>query len=209
MKKLSAFIILLLSFSLFAERENIKEGKKGGDDFRKAGLEYSEKAKQSLADGNIKNAKIYERLAAIKRSAAKLADEGAWDKISWDEYKRLSKELQTNKSARHQGEKKKMHDKGKHEKADHAKRGQVKSDQAGKSGTVVGAVISVAKGKLTVKNGDTSMTLMPHWTGGHPSEGGGFDKAILKQMSQLKAGDIVKIKWEHSEHNRVLAIQKL
>ena len=53
------------------------------------------------------------------------------------------------------------------------------------------------------------MTLMPHWTGGHPSEGGGFDKAILRQLSQLKSGDIVKIKWEHSEHNRILAIQKL
>jgi len=209
MKKLSAFIILLLSFSLFAERENIKEGKKAGDDFRKAGLEYSEKAKKSLADGNAQDAKIYERLAAIKRSAAKLADEGAWNKISWDEYKRLTKELHVNKANRNQADKKKMHEKKNREKPEHAKKEHAKSGQVGKSGVVVGAVISVEKGKLTVKNGDTSMTLMPHWTGGHPSEGGGFDKAILRQLSQLKSGDIVKIKWEHSEHNRILAIQKL
>lgn len=190
--------------SVFAEREKIQEGKKAGDDFRKAGLEYSEKAKKSLAEGNANDAKIYERLAAIKRSAAKLADEGAWKKISWDEYYRIQKDLSSHTVKKHHKDKasKKPSDKAPHK--EHAKKIDSKA-----AGYLVGSVVSISKGKITVKNGEKTMTLMPHWNGGHPSDGGGFDKAILKQLSQIKAGDIVKIKWEHSEHNRILAIQKL
>ena len=97
MKKLLMILILTLSSMLMAE------GKKGnaGDDFRKAGVEYEVKAKKSLEKGEAERSKIYFRLAAIKKNAAKLADEGKWDDISWDEYYELKNKLHKTKSDGH------------------------------------------------------------------------------------------------------------
>lgn len=84
-------MILIMSMSTLLMAEN-KKGK-GGDDFRAAGVAYEQKAKVSLDKGNAEASKIYYRLAAIKKNAAKLADEGKWDAISWDEYHELTKKL--------------------------------------------------------------------------------------------------------------------
>lgn len=97
MKKIIIILILCLSTSLIAEG---KKGK-GGDDFRAAAVEYEMKAKKSLEKGHPEASKIYFRLAAIKKNAAKLADEGKWGDISWDEYHALTKKLHSLKSDQH------------------------------------------------------------------------------------------------------------
>jgi hypothetical protein len=103
MKHLLIILILCLSTSLMAEG---KKGK-GGDDFRAAAVEYETKAKASLDKGNAEESKIYFRLAAIKKNAAKLADEGKWGDINWDEYKELTKKLNTLKYGHHKKKHKK------------------------------------------------------------------------------------------------------
>mgnify|MGYP007053887115 CR=1 FL=1 len=72
----------------------VAEGKStGGDDFRKTAGRYESQAKKASANGNADHARIFKRLAAIKRHAAKLADEGKWSEIDWTEYHKLNKEL--------------------------------------------------------------------------------------------------------------------
>ncbi len=84
-------LLLLTGSSLFfATAENKGSGKKvvGGDEFRKAALEYRKKAVKSE-----KLAMYYKRLATIKMNAAILADQGKWDDISWDEYHEINKAI--------------------------------------------------------------------------------------------------------------------
>ena len=93
--RLIFIMICLLSSVMLAE------GKKGkaGDDFRKAGMVYEAKATKSLEMGDADRAKILFRLAAIKKNAGALADEGRWDEISWDEYHALNKKLHETKGS--------------------------------------------------------------------------------------------------------------
>jgi hypothetical protein len=78
---------LLFTTPLIASGKQKKEGN-GGDDFRKAAQEHDQKAQIAEA-----NAKIYKKLANIKRNAASLADKGEWKKIDWTEYKTLTSQL--------------------------------------------------------------------------------------------------------------------
>ena len=103
MNKLFIVLLLALGFSVCAEGN--KKGK-AGDDFRAAAVKYETKAKICLEKGYAECSKIYFRMAAIKKNAAKLADEGKWDDISWDEYSTLEKKLNTLK-ANHSGKNKK------------------------------------------------------------------------------------------------------
>ena len=97
MRYLIVILILSLSFPLFSEDK--KKGK-GGDDFRAAAVKYESKAKACLEKGYPECSKIYFRMAAIKKNAAQLADEGKWSDISWDEYFSLQKQLQA-QAAKH------------------------------------------------------------------------------------------------------------
>ncbi|MEH6626368.1 MAG: hypothetical protein V7739_07985 [Motiliproteus sp.] len=69
-----------------------KKGK-GGDDFRNTAVEYDGKAQRYRQKGNPDIASVYVRMAAIKRHAAKLADQGRWDNIDWSEYHQLEEKL--------------------------------------------------------------------------------------------------------------------
>ena len=90
MKKFILSILLLCSVSVFAEAS---KKKKGGDEFRATAEKYEIKAKHCLEKGEAECSKILFRMAAIKKNAAQLADEGKWDDISWDEYYALQKKL--------------------------------------------------------------------------------------------------------------------
>ena len=79
-------MILALSVTLLAEGD--KKGK-AGDNFRAAAVKYETKAQACLDKGYPECAKIYFRMAAIKKNAGQLADEGRWKDISWDEYHKL------------------------------------------------------------------------------------------------------------------------
>jgi len=74
---------------------SLAENKKGkaGDGFRKAGVEYEKKAAAAIKDGQAEISKCYRRMAAIKRHAAKLADQGKWKEISWNEYHELAAKI--------------------------------------------------------------------------------------------------------------------
>lgn len=41
---------------------------------------------------------------------------------------------------------------------------------------------------------------MPYWRGGMPKNGGGFDKAMMKQLESFQVGDSVKVTWVFEEH---------
>lgn len=84
--------LCLLSVSAYAGQD-----KAGGADFREAASEYNALAQKYSAKGQQDKAKIYARLAEIKINAAKLADQGRWDEISWDEYHALSAKLHKGK----------------------------------------------------------------------------------------------------------------
>lgn len=102
-------LLTIVSSSLFfVIAENHSGGKKinGGDAFRKTATEHSQKAanyeklaNKKGAESNPQTAKYtklaayYKRMAEIKIQAAKLADQGKWDEISWDEYHAINKKL--------------------------------------------------------------------------------------------------------------------
>lgn len=49
----------------------------------------------------------------------------------------------------------------------------------------------------------------PRWTGGMPSDGGGFDQDMLKKIKQLITTNRVRLKWKFNEHLRVLDIHMI
>ena len=48
----------------------------------------------------------------------------------------------------------------------------------------------------------------PRWIGGMPADGGGFDKAMLKQFGTLTPGDEVEVTWTFDERFRAVKIKK-
>jgi hypothetical protein len=68
------------------------EGGLGGDEFRKTALEYDQLAAEYTSHGKEDVAKLYERMAEIKREAAKQADMNNWD-YDWSEYEAIEKEI--------------------------------------------------------------------------------------------------------------------
>ena len=92
--KLILSLVLSLSLCSFA----MAEGKSnGGDDFRKAAIEYQEKANKSAAKEDYEKAALYKRLSEIKLDAASKADKGEWDAIDWSEYHKIEKKLYSKK----------------------------------------------------------------------------------------------------------------
>ena len=98
---------LLLGFSLICNADGTSNGQPG-DDFRQTASHYMEKSDQAFRSARSSQGSarashqrigyLYEELATIKRRAARLADKGRWDEISWDRYHQLNAELQQLKS---------------------------------------------------------------------------------------------------------------
>lgn len=74
-------------------------------------------------------------------------------------------------------------------------------------GQITGEITKKDGAKITVKGEERSLTLMPHWRGGMPKDGGGFDKEMVKRLEHFKVGDKVKVTWEFEEHYRIVAIE--
>jgi len=74
-------------------------------------------------------------------------------------------------------------------------------------GQITGQITEKDGGKITVKGVDSQLTLIPHWRGGLPKDGGGFDKDMLKQLEAFKVGDAVKVTWSLDEHYRIEKIE--
>jgi len=84
--------LMTLSFSASADYEGKSKGKaKHG--FYEAATKYKEKAAKYKKKGMHDIAKGYERMSQIKTDAAKKADEGRWDDISWDEYHQIDAQI--------------------------------------------------------------------------------------------------------------------
>ncbi len=90
--------------------------------------------------------------------------------------------------------------------------GDKKAEPAEKrKGTVAGVVTARGDTFLEVKadGEEKARKYTPRWVGGVPAKGGGFDKDIVKQISQLKVGSRVRIEWEFDERPRVIRIELL
>ena len=78
----------------------------------------------------------------------------------------------------------------------------------GDKGVVTGLITKIDAGKVTLKAGEKETVFWPYWRGGMPKDGGGFDKDMMKTISQFKVGDKVKISWTMEEHQRIDTIEK-
>jgi hypothetical protein len=87
-----------------------------------------------------------------------------------------------------------------------------KEKEKGKEGDkgVIEGVIVVKDGpKITVEGKQSRLQLIPHWRGGMPKDGGGFDKEMVAKLAGFKKGDYVRIEWVFNEHYRIEAITRL
>jgi hypothetical protein len=82
-----------------------------------------------------------------------------------------------------------------------------KMPEKGTKGEITGEIIKKDGAKITVKNEETELVLMPFWRGGMPADGGGFDKDMVKKLEGFKVGDKVKVTWMMEEHYRIVTIE--
>jgi len=75
-------------------------------------------------------------------------------------------------------------------------------------GQIVGIITGKDGGKITIKGEDGQLPLLPHWRGGMPKDGGGFDKEMIKRLEQFKVGDKVNVSWTFNEHYRIETIER-
>ena len=77
-------------------------------------------------------------------------------------------------------------------------------------GDIVGKITAKDGGKITVKGDDGGvLTLIPHWRGGLPKDGGGFDQKMMSRLEAFRVGDKVKVTWVFDEHYRIEKIELL
>ncbi|WP_269522972.1 hypothetical protein [Coraliomargarita parva] len=76
------------------------------------------------------------------------------------------------------------------------------------SGTITGVIARKDGPKIVVESKDERLQLIPHWRGGMPKDGGGFDEKMVKKLKRFEKGDYVTVDWEFSEHYRILSIHK-
>lgn len=90
-----------------------------------------------------------------------------------------------------------------------------KDPREGKKGRVIG--ILTAKGRnrkspfIEVKaiGDDQARKYHPHWRGGAPAQGGGFDKKTLALFETLKVGSRIQLDWSFQERPRVDSVKVL
>ena len=73
----------------------------------------------------------------------------------------------------------------------------------GETGKITGTISKIDGGKVTIKSDAKTLTVMPYWQGGSPKAGGGYDKAMLRQLEAFKVGDKVTVEWKFAEHYRI------
>ena len=80
-----------------------------------------------------------------------------------------------------------------------------------RKGTVVGVLTAKGENYVEVKGDGEAKgrKYFPHWIGGTPAKGGGLDKAILKQIGQLKVGSRIRLEWDYEERPRIVRIEVL
>ncbi len=75
--------------------------------------------------------------------------------------------------------------------------------KAGDTGTLTGTIEKIDGGKVTIKDGDKSTTVLPKYVKGSP------DKDIMAKVAKFKVGDKVKVEWvADKEHQRIKSIEK-
>ena len=88
---------------------------------------------------------------------------------------------------------------------------KAKDPMEGKKGTAIGVLTS--KGDIFIElkadGEEKARKYIPEWRGGVPAQGGGLDKAILKQFSQLTVGSRIEVQWVFHERLRALEIKVL
>ncbi len=86
-----------------------------------------------------------------------------------------------------------------------------KEEKKLKKGKVIGIVTKKGRNHIEVKAfGEAkARKYFPHWKGGLPKDGGGFDKKILKIFRALKVGSRVQIEWVFSERLRAEKVKVL
>jgi hypothetical protein len=87
--------------------------------------------------------------------------------------------------------------------------GKPEQGNEGETGTLTGTITKVDGGKVTIKGGSKTLTVMPYWQGGSPKAGGGYDKGMMQQLSAFKVGDKIKVDWKFAEHYRIEKIAKV
>ncbi len=80
-----------------------------------------------------------------------------------------------------------------------------------RKGTVVGVLTAKGDNFIEVKadGEEKARKYVPHWVGGKPADGGGYDKAILNQIRELKVGSRIRLEWDFEERPRVVRIELL
>ena len=76
-------------------------------------------------------------------------------------------------------------------------------------GQIVGKITEKGGGKITVKGEHGQLSLIPHWRGGMPKDGGGFDKDMMRRLEQFRVGDKVRVSWVFQEHYRIEKINRV
>ena len=86
---------------------------------------------------------------------------------------------------------------------------KILTDVQGK-GSIIGEVVNIKKPFITIKTAESvEHRLMPRWIGGMPKDGGGHDKAVLKQIMAVEKGQRVKLSWVIEEGKRVTSVKAL
>jgi hypothetical protein len=80
-----------------------------------------------------------------------------------------------------------------------------------RGGTVTGIVTDKGDNFIEVKadGEEKGRRYFPHWRGGAPAEGGGLDKAMVKQIKDVPLKSRVRIEWTFEERPRVEKIDVL
>lgn len=100
------------------------------------------------------------------------------------------------------------HDKPEHFKPEperHPLADQLEAPPTQTQGWVKGTVVRAdPKGLLILKDeAGAEHRFVPHWRGGMPKDGGGFDQAMVQCVAKLQPGQTVKVRWEWEERPRL------
>jgi hypothetical protein len=89
--------------------------------------------------------------------------------------------------------------------------GDEKKEPKKRSGTVVGTLTARGENWVEVKadGEEKARRYVPHWVGGAPKDGGGYDKKVVATIGKLKVGSRVRLEWDFEERPRVLKVEVL
>lgn len=80
-----------------------------------------------------------------------------------------------------------------------------------RKGTVVGVVTAKGDNWIEVRadGEEKARRYVPHWRGGTPAQGDGFDKEMLAHIRATPVGSRVRLEWEFEERPRVVKLEIL